>query len=260
MVPLRYALLFSLFLTACKEKVKVLEPKTVLLTSADEIVPLEDSLVKPILYQNVPGFKRLTIKESKEKFIAVVLPAVLIAKYHLTSDREKVLRLKEKDRWSSEDSSFYDNQKQRFKANDVDDLLVRMYAHPNSIVLAQAAVESGWGSSRFFKEGNNLFGIWAYTADEPRIPANKANVYLRKYSDISKSIEDYFLTIGRARPYRSFRKARAQSSSVHELLPHLKNYSERGKAYTDQLKVIIRQNNLTKYDHHQIDPGYFVEH
>lgn len=244
---------------ACSDPIKVLQPETVTLTEIDEILPLNDSVVKPVLYQNIPSFEGLPVEKSKEKFIATILPAILIAKHHLETDKNSIKALLEKDEWSAEDSAYYHLQAERFKAKDIENLLLRMETHPNSITLAQAAVESGWGSSRFFREANNLFGIWAYRKDEPRIAANHNNVYLRKYEDISQSIEDYFVTLGRARPYRQFRKAKNHSDDINVLLPHLKYYSERGMAYVNQLKTIIAQNDLTIYDNYQLDPSYFVE-
>ncbi|MCG8387160.1 MAG: glucosaminidase domain-containing protein [Cytophagales bacterium] len=251
--------LLVLIFPGCREKEKVLAPQVIVLSSTDGIVPLVDSLVRPVLYRQIPSLAGLPVKETKEKFIAIVLPAVLIARHHLATGQQRIRQLSKKKRWSAEDSAYYASQRQRFKAKNIFDLAMRMSTHPNSITLAQAAVESGWGSSRFFKEANNLFGIWAYTDKEPRIPANEGDVFLRKYDDIAQSIEDYFVTLGRARPYRAFRRAKADSATVDQLLPHLKHYSARGKAYTDQLKTIIDQNNMTQYDHYQIDPQYFIE-
>ncbi|MEM9400827.1 MAG: glucosaminidase domain-containing protein [Verrucomicrobiota bacterium] len=251
--------LAAMILCACGEKERVLKSEVIVLENTDQIVPLGDSLAKPLLYRNIPALNSHHIDETKNRFIAIILPAILIAKYQLAQDQKNIRALFGKVNWEVEDSTFYLHQKERFKANDLEDLVGRMMTHPNSIILAQAAVESGWGSSRFFREGNNLFGIWAYREDEPRIPANEDNVHLRKYSDISESIEDYFETLGRARPYREFRKARTAYNNIYDLLPHLKYYSERGKDYTDQLAAIIRQNNLTQYDNYQIDPSYFFE-
>ena len=246
-------------LTACSEKEKVLVTKTIRLENIDQIILLEDSLVRPIHYQNIPDLQRLTINELKEKFVAIVLPSILIARHEISLDRDQIVALSKLKKWNTEDSLFYLNQKQRFKANDIDDLLDRMVTHPNSITLAQAAMESGWGSSRFFKEANNLFGIWSYNKGEPRIPANDSDVFLRKYTDIAESIEDYFVTLGRARAYKKFREMRLKSDNIHELLPLLKNYSQRGTAYTDQLKILIKNSDLERYDHYQIDPDYLIE-
>ncbi|WP_147302857.1 glucosaminidase domain-containing protein [Marinoscillum furvescens] len=252
-----------LLLVGCREYVTVLETETVIPNSPKEIVSVTDSLVKPVLYQQLPSFESLPVDESKEKFISAVLPAVLIARYRIAAERERVLGLLAQDKWSPSDSTYLSQLQERFGGAHPSELPDRMLTHPSSIVLAQAAVESGWGSSRFFREGNNLFGIWSYDADEPRMPASLAredqNVYLRKYEDVAASIQDYFETMARARPYRHFRAARAETQQVQQLLPHLKYYSERRMAYVDQLQTIIRQNDLTRYDAFRIDPKYFVK-
>ncbi|MEQ8473006.1 MAG: glucosaminidase domain-containing protein [Marinoscillum sp.] len=258
-----FTLIVMLLAMTCKEKVIVLKTESVVITSPDDIVPLGDSTVAPILYQNIPSFEDLTVEESKQKFIAAVLPAILIAKYRLDKDREEVKLLVNKKEWTPKDSSFYNIQVARFDAKDSTGLLSRMQVHPNSIVLVQAIVESGWGSSRFFQEANNLFGIWSYHANEPRIKASLSRgenkIYLRKYADVSESITDYFETVGRSRAYRYFRKEREKTDDVSRLLPHLRYYSERRDDYVNQLKTIIAQNDLTQYDDYQIDSSYMVE-
>jgi Bax protein len=258
-----YTLLVFFLIVSCTDRKIVLQTKEVMVSSPDQILPLGDSTARPILYQNIPNFDSLTVDQSKEKFIAAVLPAILIAKYRLNQDHDKLTNLFHKENWSMEDSSFFKIQVARFNTEDSTKLLSRMLTHPNSIVLVQAAVESGWGSSRFFQEANNLFGIWSYDPNEPRIAANYSRedqqVYLRKYADISESITDYFETVGRSRAYRRFREARVKSNDVDALLPHLKYYSERREDYVAQLETIIRQNKLTQYDDFQIDPAFFIE-
>ena len=133
---------------------------------------------------------------------------------------------------------------------------------PNSIVLAQAAVESGWGQSRFFLEGNNLFGIWSFKRNEPRIAAGRARqgktVYIRSYQDMSESIIHYFEILGSSSAYRSLRKARLETDDPLLLLSHLRNFSERRTSYTNQLRDVLTKNNLTQYDNYRIDPQYLV--
>lgn len=255
----RYSWIILVLFFSCGEKVKRLQVETIALNDTTHVVLLEDSLVKPILYNNIPDLSGLPVTESKQKFFAITLPSVLIARHHISTTRDSIVLLTKKEKWSKEDSTLFLRELQRFKADDINNLLDRMITHPNSITLAQAAVESGWGSSRFFRQANNLFGIWAYNEDEPRIAANNNQVYLRKYDDISQSIEDYFVTLGRARPYKEFRQARLKTDDINILLPYLRRYSQRGAAYVHQLKTIIRQNDLTKYDNYQLDPQYFKQ-
>jgi Bax protein len=160
------------------------------------------------------------------------------------------------------DSTFFQETKSKHKAKNIEDLINRLGTLPNSIVLAQAAIETGWGESRFFVQASNLFGIWSFDSSESRIAAgenrNKKTIFLRSYDDMSRSIADYFQVLSRHSAYKGLRKARQKSNDPYDLIPHLKNYSERKSWYTKQLKKVIRQNNLTQYDHYRIDPTYLM--
>src|SRR5690606_23375126 len=137
--------------------------------------------------------------------------AILIAKHEIETVRIKTQEIINKKKWSRHDSLFYLSVKEKHKARDSSDLMLRLQTVHVSIALAQAAVESGWGQSRFFTEANNVFGIWSYRRDEPRIAAREQReektIYLRKYDSILESVHDYFLGLSRARAYRHLRKA-----------------------------------------------------
>ncbi len=241
---------------------KVLRTVHVTVDSLSQIELVNDTLVRPIIYTNVSGLEVQPAEVTKKLFISIMLPAILIAKHDLNENRNKVLELRSKKRWNQKDSAHYNDFKFQYKATDIDNLLKRMTPPPNSIVLAQAAIESGWGQSRFFREGNNVFGIWSYNPDEPRLKASirrpNAAVHVRAYKDISHSILDYFKTIGKANAYRELRTALQDTNDPYELLPFLKYYSEKRLGYVNQLRLIMEQNNLTQYDNYRIDPSYFV--
>ncbi|WP_162845500.1 glucosaminidase domain-containing protein [Labilibaculum antarcticum] len=150
-----------------------------------------------------------------------------------------------------------------YNCDQIPELKIRLKPHAASIVLGQAALESGWGSSRFFKEGNNVFGIWSYNAGEDRIQAfvgrDSTNIYVRSYSSIEESVNDYFQTIARVNAYKEFRQERLTIEKPLELIPFLNRYSELGEIYTDKLKQLIETNDLTKYDSYVIKNEYFVE-
>lgn len=267
--PLPYVVIFligmSILITISdygRRTTFTIQTETIKVESLNQIIPVADALVKPLLYTNVSGLERLPVAEAKAKFISTILPAILVAKHQIETVRIKIDELREKKYWNKKDSSFYLEIKNRYKAKDIDDLILRIGTLPNSIVLAQAAVESGWGQSRFFLQGNNLFGVWSFNTNEPRIAAGRARksktIYLRAYQNMSYSIVHYFEILGAASPYRGLRKARGEKTDPFELLPHLKNFSERRTRYTNQLKAVIIQNELTQYDHYQIDPKYLV--
>lgn len=257
------AIAMILFLNYKERDFYYLQLKEVEASSPDSVRLLQGSLVVPILYHEVQGIERLAPEDAKLTFISALLPPILLVKYQIALDLERIKTIVSKEVWSLDDSLFFEQQGDYYKTFDHKLLQRRMRTHPNSIILAQAAVESGWGSSRFFTEANNVFGVWSYRPDEPRIRASYSRqdnpVYLRKYPDISASIYDYFGVVARARAYRRFRQARDTTDDIKILLPFLKSYSERREAYVAQLEIIIRQNNLTQYDAYQLDPSYFIK-
>lgn len=262
---IRHILLLAIIiLSACKKETTFrVKSETIKVDSLDQIVLISDSLVKPILYTHIEGLKYLPVRRAKKKFISAILPSILVAKHEIEEQKRKLTILKEKKKWKPRDSVFYKEMLVRYKAEHVEEILARIGTIPNSIVLAQAALESGWGQSRFFLEGNNLFGIWSFNHYEPRIEAGmtrgKKRIYLRAYADPSEAIEHYFQILSSARPYKSLRLARLETDDPFELLPHLKNFSERREAYTNQLKKMIEVNHFTQYDHYKIDPTYIIE-
>jgi Bax protein len=236
--------------------------ETVSIDSVSEIVVVDDSLVRPILYRNISGLDELPFYQAKTKFISAILPSILVAKHHVHNTKMKVEKLRARSTWTKSDSLYYQEVRRRYKAKNIDDLINRLVTLPNSVVLAQAAIETGWGESRFFIQASNLFGIWSYDENESRIAAGKTRsdktIYLRSYNDMSGSITDYFDVLARHHAYRKLRDARQNTSNPYVLVNHLRNYSERKDWYTRQLKRVIRQNKLTKYDSYRLDPSYLI--
>ncbi|WP_421978994.1 glucosaminidase domain-containing protein [Roseivirga seohaensis] len=262
--PLSFSVLLCFLIFACStpevSNTVTLEVKHIELQSPNDILPLKDSLVAPLLYSHIKGIDTLDVIEKKNKFISAVLPAVLVAKYRIEQNRNKVKNLLKKENWSEQDSTFYKQLCTDFGTDNQTVLLNRMVTHPNSIILAQAIIESGWGSSRVFQEANNMFGIWSYSPNEPRIAAkfqrDGETIYLRKYEDFADSIEDYLKTVARVNAYREFRAARLVTSDPYKLISHLSHYSERREEYVIELSAMIRFNELTKFDNYIIDPSY----
>jgi Bax protein len=218
-----------------------------------------DSIILPILYTGNPNLKDLEVKERKRLFLNLMLPSVLIAQRKLEKDKAEIRGLNEKqilDQLNSSDSLKVDSLLNYFKSKNLDEVINRMHTHPVSIILAQAAVESGWGTSRFFTEANNVFGVWSYNATDKRIKASEHRgskaIYLKSYDQLCNSVYDYLITIARAPAYSGFRKARQETNDPYELIEHLSKYSEMRDLYVDMLRAVIRQNKLPKYDHYEL--------
>lgn len=220
-----------------------------------------DRKIKPINYTNTISLNKLEISEKKQKFFHMILPAILISKEKLKLKRERVLSLRStpKEMWTKKDKKFLTDLYKKYKTEDINKLVSRLKTHPVSIILAQAAIESGWGESRFFKKANNIFGMWSVNKNEPRIRALKTRngkaIYLKKYASLSDSIDDYFVLIGRG-AYKSFRKKRNITDNPLILVQYLINYCELREKYTRKLRNFIVHNKLRKFDKYKIDERY----
>lgn len=261
--PFLLVCFFSLTLYACREKVAVPVITEKPAKKVRDVVLVTDSLVAPVVYTSIPDLRTLSSEDRKDVFVSLILPSLLLAKHEINDQVVLLERLEKKGRWKKSDSLYYQDLLEQYYADDLEELRVRMLPPPNSIALAQAIIESGWGTSRFFRKANNLFGIWSNDAKENRLPASversTGQVYLKQYANILESIRGYCHTIATTRAYRAFREANAQGHIPSELAGRLSSYSERGEDYVSQLRTIIEQNNLVQYDSYQLDPSSFKE-
>ncbi|PKQ60596.1 hypothetical protein BZG02_18575 [Labilibaculum filiforme] len=264
-------LCFVFFLVGCNKpstftNISVLS-QFALIENKEDVHAIVDSSVIPYIYTKVISLRELPVEEKKEKFVEMLLPSILVSQHRLN---QKITRVEHIENWllkhpipMKSDSVFLSKLFETYNCNEFSELKMRLKPHPASIVLGQAALESGWGSSRFFNEGNNVFGIWSYDAGEDRMQAlvgrDSTTIYVRSYSSIEESVKDYFETIARVNAYEEFRQERFTSTNTSELIPLLHRYSEVGNIYTDKLKELIESNNLTKYDSYVINKDYFIE-
>ena len=193
--------------------------------------------------------KHNSIFKKKQKFFALVVPS--IQKVH--EEQEKQFQKIKKDLELHTNLEQITKLKKLYRVHTDTELLLALKPHPQSIVIAQAAIESAWGTSRFFREANNIFGMWSKDPNEPRIAAGvkregKHTIWLRKFSNLDESIRQYYQTIGRVKDYRAFRELRFETDDVEILVKKLDKYSELGDKYTQILSSVIRHNKLTKYD------------
>ncbi len=141
----------------------------------------------------------------------------------------------------------------------VEELLLRVDVIPTSLVLAQAANESAWGTSRFALKGNSVFGQWCYQVGCGIVPSRRADGAtheVKKFDSIEESIESYFLNINTYHLYDAFREQRIllrKSGKVLDsilLARGLNQYSQRGASYIDEVQTLIKQNDLKQRDKH----------
>jgi Bax protein len=242
-----------------KIKVKSLEDVLVHLQPSSEldIVAIKNQMVKPIIYTKSIKLSDLSIELKKKAFIDMLIPSILVAKHRMLIERKKVAQFLNIENISPKDSLWLTKKRYIFKAKTIDELYDKMELHPTSIVIAQAIIESGWGTSRFFEKANNVFGIWSFNEHEKRIAASekrgKKTVYLKKYSSVEQSISDYFLMLSTKDAYKDFRAVRLESQDPFVLIKQLEKYSELGQEYIENLKNTIEKNKLLAYDSYSLD-------
>ncbi len=239
--------------------IRFAKPVNKRIRSTEDITIFKNKEIKPINYTNTISLNKLQVSKKKQTFFNMILPAILISKQKFKVLRTRAKNIINNNNPSAKDLAFLDKMYTKFKTTDNKELLIRMKTHPVSIVLAQAAIESAWGESRFFKKGNNIFGMWSYNKDEPRIRARETRkgkyIYVKKYRTLSDAIDDYFVTIGRG-AYKNFRKHRNITDDPLQLVQYLVNYCELRGKYTRKLKRFIIKNRLTKFDEYKIDKKY----
>ena len=222
----------------------------------DDIEALTPPLIKPVAYTRVSTLATLEVSTKKQKFFDMILPAVLISKQRLEEKRERLAEIEAMATPDTKSKAWLKAQLKRYKAQDIKQLKVKLADHPTSIILAQAALETGWGTSRFFLEGNNIFGVWSFNPKEPRMRASQTRegkpIYVKRYGSLIEAVDDYFVTIARGGPYREFRKARIQTNDPLELIKHLNYYSEIGDEYVSRLRSLINRNKMVRFDNYQL--------
>ncbi len=261
-----FMMLLALLLAGCGREdgfEKYVDIQYVRVDTPDDILPLEGKEVRPLVYTDIIDLDDLPPRTRKRKFIQLMLPSILIVNNYIEGVRRRVERISEKSKrqiWlRSADRDFLESRMEAYRASDINELRYKLAVHPASIVLAQAALESGWGSSRFFAEGNNAFGIWSFDESHSRLEAagkrGVQSVYLKKYRALPWSVLDYYRTIARG-PYRAFRERRELTDDPDELAPLLYNYSEARGEYVDKVMAVIEHAGLKRYDNYVLDPDY----
>ncbi len=192
--------------------------------------------------------EHMSVKEKKERFIKILVPIIKDVNIQLHKDYNSVKNIIKNNPHSSKLNKY----KKYYKTNNLNELLRRMKPHPISITIAQSAMESAWATSRFFEVANNVFGVWSFDVNEPRIPASQKRgdktIYVKKYSSIKESIKDYYRTIATKDLFKEFRRVRMKTNNPYTLIKYLDKYSEKGDVYTKELKSMIHYNKFTKYD------------
>jgi len=215
----------------------------------------------------------ISVAERKQRFVAALLPVVEEENHHIAEQRAWLVKNRRRlIRGTATDTDrrglaalIRDYRLARRFAVPAtgpvpvrlyEELLLRVDSLPASLVLAQAAIESGWGTSRFLREGNNLFGQWVTGETPGLVPADStaADYRLATYDSVTYSVRSYLRNVNTHRAYRQLRRWRADLRAAGAPLDStilsagLVRYSQRGEAYVEELLEIIRGNRLDRFD------------
>tara|TARA_B110001454_G_scaffold151443_1_gene140810 strand:- start:2350 stop:3573 length:1224 start_codon:yes stop_codon:yes gene_type:complete len=216
--------------------------------------------VKPIYLTMLPKDlnKLRKPKNKRELFIKIVLPLILDENLKIKEDRKKLFKILRKNFNTPREKAWLKKSFKEYKIIDKDltELKERMDIIPASIAIAQAANESGWGTSRFALEGNALFGQWTWSK-KGIIPKDKdlnKNHKVLQFKVLKASVRAYKNNLNTHNAYREFRESRAKIREEGKhlsgllLTKYLKKYAQTGELYVKIIEEIIKKNSLEDFD------------
>ncbi len=224
-------------------------------------------LVKPIALTLLPQEIKMieNSKKRKEFFIQIVLPLIIEENNNIKLDRKTLFTIINKSNNSNSEKQWLEKKYKQYgvKSGDLSSLKIRMDEIPVSLAIAQAAKETGWGTSRFALEGNALFGQWTWSGEglKPKEAKEGQSHKVMKFNILQASVRAYQRNINTHSTYKDFRKARAKLRDNNkpldsiELSKYLNKYAETGNQYVEVLQKIIKQNKLQDFDDAKLLPA-----
>lgn len=237
-------------------------------TTSSDMKPAHTSSVntQQTRTQPLPDFSHIyNTQEKKQTFFGYLIPIVEQVNKEVLVERDAISALRQKSSLTKHDKAYLNTLAKKYRVKTkLDDpakffnrLLVKVDLIPPSLVLAQAANESAWGTSRFAVEGNNLFGQWCFSKGCGLVPVRRdgdASHEVAKFSSVYNSVESYILNLNRHTQYTDLRAIRLQLRQDKQpidgiaLANGLIGYSERGEEYVAEIQSMIRFNNLASFD------------
>ena len=227
----------------------------------------KSKLVKPIALTLLPAEIKMieNVKKRKEFFIQIILPLILEENKKINLDRKRLFNIINKSNNSSLEKKWLERKYKQYgiPSKDLSVLKIRMDIIPVSLAIAQAAKETGWGTSRFAQQGNALFGQWTWSGEglKPKEAEKNEGHKVMKFNILQASVRAYQRNINTHSSYQDFRLARAKLRDLGESLDsmilssYLDKYAETGNQYVKVLQKIIVQNNLKDFDEAKLLPS-----
>ena len=227
----------------------------------------KSKLVKPITLSLLPEEMKMieSSKRKKNLFIKIILPLILQENNRIKLDRIKLFSILNKNKNTDAEKNWLNLKFKQYGVinKDLSTLKIRMDEIPVSLAIAQAAKETGWGTSRFALEGNALYGQWTWSGEgiKPAGADSDSTHKVMKFKILKSSVRAYQRNLNTHSSYKNFRLARAELRDNKMKLDslilanYLDKYAETGKNYVKILKKIIKQNNLIEFDDAKLLPS-----
>jgi Bax protein len=227
----------------------------------------QKKLVKPVALTLLPQELKMieNTKKRKEFFIQIVLPLIIKENNIIKKDRRTLFNIINKSNNTTAELNWLEKKYKQYgvKSKDLSTLKIRMDEIPVSLAIAQAAKETGWGTSRFAQEGNALFGQWTWSGEglKPKEAKEGEDHKVMKFNILQASVRAYQRNLNTHSTYKDFRKARAKLRDSNkpldsmELSKYLNKYAETGNQYVEVLQKIIKQNKLQDFDDAKLLPS-----
>ena len=227
----------------------------------------EKKLVKPVALTLLPDEIKMieNTKKRKDFFIQIVLPLIIKENNNIKLDRKTLFNIINKSNNTASEINWLENKYKQYgvKSKDLSTLKIRMDEIPVSLAIAQAAKETGWGTSRFAQEGNALFGQWTWSGEglKPKDAEEGKGHKVMKFNVLQASVRAYQRNLNTHSTYKEFRKARAEFRDLNkpldsiQLSKYLNKYAETGNQYVEVLQKIIKQNKLQDFDDAKLLPS-----
>ncbi len=232
----------------------------------EETVEIETTAPAEVDTGDLPDFGAIAdVKEKKETFFSFIRAFAEEENRKIIADRQRIITIRDDLAADEDDLEWVQALARRYRMSPeqvmdeawFDDLLKRVDQLPVSMVLAQAANESGWGTSRFARQGNNLFGQWCFSSGCGIVPEGRpegASYEVRRFDSVGDSVAAYFLNLNTHPGYEALRELRRNGRDSESfitglyLAQGLHVYSERGHEYVEEISSMIRYNDLIRYD------------
>ncbi len=227
----------------------------------------EKKLVKPVALTLLPAEIKMieNTKQRKDFFIQIILPLILQENNNIKLDRKRLFSIINKNNNTQLEKKWLKKKYKQYgvSSKDLSTLKIRMDEIPVSLAIAQAAKETGWGTSRFAQEGNALFGQWTWSGEglKPKDADKNEGHKVMKFNVLQASVRAYQRNLNTHSSYRKLRQVRAELRDKGKplnsliLVKFLDQYAETGEKYVEVLQQIIKQNNLQDFDDAKLLPS-----